>query len=433
MPPLQGEVTKSWVDNSNQDGKRPASLTLTLNGVPSGVTVPTPTVTGTDTNSWTYTWSGVPKYSSGSLITYTVSEENVPQGYEVSGSPANNGGTITNTHELLKTTISASKTWSDNNDNDGLRSSVGATVQLYKTVGSTKTAVGDAVNVPTTDGSFKTWTNLNQYENGVQIQYSVEETLPANCGNTVDNGDQNVAFGGTASFTNSHELETKTITVTKNWVDNSQWIENSDNWDGIRPTEVEVTLTGSDGKTYTESFGGTGNTWTKDFTVTKYYDQGTEVTFTAAETKTNVITGRDWFGTYACSDPVSTSDGFTITNTHTPRVIITYVLNGGRYLGSPDDIVEIYEAGETITIHAAPHRLGYTFRYWKGSVHHPGDAYVAIADHTFVAQWTRNSNPWGPQTGDNTPWLPWLGAMLLSGFGLTGDAVIRRRKRKEEK
>ena len=39
-------------------------------------------------------------------------------------------------------------------------------------------------------------------------------------------------------------------------------------------------------------------------------------------------------------------------------------------------------------------------------------------------------NPWSPQTGDHTPWLPWLGALLLSGLALAGDAVVRGRKRR---
>ena len=114
---------------------------------------------------------------------------------------------------------------------------------------------------------------------------------------------------------------------------------------------------------------------------------------------------------------------------------ITYKLNGGRYpyMGSTDDIIEVYPKGSTITIHARPYRTGYVFLYWQGSVHYPGDSYVANEDHVFVAQWQRR-NPWSPATGDNTPWLPWLGVLLLSGAALGADALIRKRKRgKDEK
>ncbi len=90
-------VTKVWDDADNQDGIRPETLTLTLNGAPEGTTVPASAVTKKG-NSWTYTWSGLPKYENGTEIRYTVTENSVPAGYTVSGSPAQNGGTITNTH-----------------------------------------------------------------------------------------------------------------------------------------------------------------------------------------------------------------------------------------------------------------------------------------------------------------------------------------------
>ena len=39
-------------------------------------------------------------------------------------------------------------------------------------------------------------------------------------------------------------------------------------------------------------------------------------------------------------------------------------------------------------------------------------------------------NPWSPQTGDHTPWLPWFGVLLVSGLALAGDALLRSRKRR---
>ncbi len=57
-------VTKSWADSSDQDGIRPDTLELTLNGLPDGTTAPIPTITKSeDGNSWTYTWSDVPVYT----------------------------------------------------------------------------------------------------------------------------------------------------------------------------------------------------------------------------------------------------------------------------------------------------------------------------------------------------------------------------------
>ena len=48
----------------------------------------------------------------------------------------------------------------------------------------------------------------------------------------------------------------------------------------------------------------------------------------------------------------------------------------------------------------------------------------------FIVRNSLRHNPWSPQTGDHTPWLPWLSALLLSGLALGGDAVIRGRKRR---
>ncbi len=114
-------VSKVWDDNSDQDHLRPTSLELTLNGLPTGTTAPTPTVTK-DGNTWTYTWSGLPKYDNdGKEINYTVTEETVPTGYEPSGSPASPGGTITNTHTHETVSITVSKEWKDENDAEGFR------------------------------------------------------------------------------------------------------------------------------------------------------------------------------------------------------------------------------------------------------------------------------------------------------------------------
>jgi pilin isopeptide linkage protein/LPXTG-motif cell wall-anchored protein len=89
--------------------------------------------------------------------------------------------TITNTYVPVTTKVTVKKTWDDNGNEAGARPS-NATIQLYKTVKGTKTAVGSPVTV----GSDKdTWTaeftNLPVYEKGEEIVYSVEETLPDGC------------------------------------------------------------------------------------------------------------------------------------------------------------------------------------------------------------------------------------------------------------
>ncbi|MBR2599702.1 MAG: Cna B-type domain-containing protein [Erysipelotrichaceae bacterium] len=108
-------VKKVWDDGNNQDKTRPSSLTLTLNGLPEGVAAPTPEVVK-DGDTWTYTWKGLPKYNDeGGTITYTASEDNVPAAgdgtYECTGSPASDGGEITNTYEPKTIDIPVKKVW----------------------------------------------------------------------------------------------------------------------------------------------------------------------------------------------------------------------------------------------------------------------------------------------------------------------------------
>ena len=110
-------------------------------------------------------------------------------------------------------------------------------------------------------------------------------------------------------------------------------------------------------------------------------------------------------------------------------VTITYDLNGGTYNGSPEDIVETYERGTAISIHAAPVRDGYTFLYWKGSEYQPNDTYEAVEDHTFVAQWEKGASP-GPTPGPTpapTPaksGMPSIGDTMPAGPALLSALVL---------
>ena len=171
-------VNKAWADNSNQDGKRPVDLTLTVNNVPQGVTVPTPEITKNG-NTWTYTWKGLPRYTQNSdgktEIIYTVTENDVPEGYECTGSPANNKGTITNTHTPEKTAVSVQKVWDDNNNIGNIRPAA-INVQLYTGEGDAKEPFGNPVALNVGGLWAYTWENLDKYADGVPIVYTVDET-----------------------------------------------------------------------------------------------------------------------------------------------------------------------------------------------------------------------------------------------------------------
>ena len=106
---------------------------------------------------------------------------------------------MTNSYTPKKTKISVAKTWDDANDQDGKRDDYTFTVQLYKKVG---TAAGEPVNasenvdVPTSNGTFNSWTDLPVYENGTPITYYIVETLPAGTEYTKDGDGESDAAGG---------------------------------------------------------------------------------------------------------------------------------------------------------------------------------------------------------------------------------------------
>ena len=74
-------VTKVWSDDENESGKRPESVTIIL--LADGKECDK--IELSETNNWTHTFEGVTFYDENHKeITYSVSEENVPEGYEVS-------------------------------------------------------------------------------------------------------------------------------------------------------------------------------------------------------------------------------------------------------------------------------------------------------------------------------------------------------------
>ncbi len=116
---------------------------------------------------------------------------------------------------------------------------------------------------------------------------------------------------------------------------------------------------------------------------------------------------------------------------------MTYVLNGGIYNGSTDDIIESYPNGTVISIHEASTRERCKFTYWKGSEYQPGDQYTVEGDHTFTAQWEKEEptpeptpGPVLPRTGDNTNLALWIMLMIagLLGIGVAIFGHIRKKR-----
>ena len=100
--PLETEVTvtKKWVDDENSQKTRPnpEEVTVTLTGTVEGTDYSkTYTEKLNEDNSWTYTFTKLPKNEKGEEIQYSVKEE-VPENYTATTSgDMTTGYTITNT------------------------------------------------------------------------------------------------------------------------------------------------------------------------------------------------------------------------------------------------------------------------------------------------------------------------------------------------
>ena len=118
-PPPTTQVTgkKIWVDDSNAHKTRPNAITVTLYADGAAVNA-TPTWTGTNQDTWTFTFSNLPAVNAnGETIEYTVKEATV-EGYESTV----DGTTITNklipreTKEYKE--LTGHKTWQEVSAND---------------------------------------------------------------------------------------------------------------------------------------------------------------------------------------------------------------------------------------------------------------------------------------------------------------------------
>ena len=291
-------VIKEWADSGNQDGIRPASLTVDLTN---GTTV-VDTVTLNAENNWTATVEHLPKYNNGQLITYTWSEKNLPSGYTLNNTSAN--GTITtlsNTHTTAKVKVSVEKTWNDKDNQDGIRPS-SVSVQLK----ADGVDVGSTVTLDATNSWKYEWTGLDKNKNGQPIVYSVDETA-------VPSGyTKNVTFTqdtqGNYSYTisNTHETEKVKISVEKIWDD-------KDNQDGKRADSVSVQLKADGADVGAPVTLDASNNWKTEWTgLAKNKNNGTPIIYSVDET--NVPTGYEKKVAFTQDEQGNYS--YTITNSH---------------------------------------------------------------------------------------------------------------------
>ena len=274
-------VTKIWNDNNNQDGIRD-SYEVTLTGVIEAQDEPVYENTVTLTKDKTsYTWTNLAKYNNGKEIKYTVDETKVPTGY----TKLVDGTKITNTHETLKTEVVGTKTWVDNNNQDGVRPKEIIVKLLANGVDTGKT-----VKV-TADSNWQySFTNLDTNSDGKEIKYTVEEQKVPNYTTKVDG----------YNIINTHEVEKTEVAGTKTWLDNN-------NQDGKRPDKITIRLLANNVDTGLKATASADTDWKYSFANLDKKANGKDIVYTVTEDEVESYQG--------------VIDGYNITNTHTPETI----------------------------------------------------------------------------------------------------------------
>ena len=228
-------VTKKWIDNSDAGNLRPEDIELILvrkEGSSTqklkkddlgaeGITLTGPVVNGTNSNQWTYTYSGL-WVANKQGTSYTYSVEEGKSGLTLANGdeyvPFDSGTTITNTL-TGKTEVTVTKTWADGGNADGFRGKI--TLELYadgmpkETVTLDRTGVVSQILNTFTDSGNRwsyTFEDLDKYDkNGKLIKYTVKETkAPDGYKQGTMEGDAQDGFEITNTLLTS-------VTVVKKW------------------------------------------------------------------------------------------------------------------------------------------------------------------------------------------------------------------------
>lgn len=297
VPSRNVSLTTEWNDSDNQDGSRPEKTTvqLTANGQPTGD--PVELNAG---NNWTYEWKQLlAEDEEGTNIVYRVTAD-APEDYtaKVTGS-ADDGFVVTYSHEIAKTSVTASVEWDDADDKDGIRPK-SVSFQL-KADGEN---VGDAITVNAGSNWTKTWEDLPEKKAGKALTYTVEVSdIPT------EEDQYTVTTSGDAAsgfvFKASHVPAAAEITAAATWDD-------AENQDGVRPESVEAELYADGASTGDKITLTAENNWTASFGEKELKKDGKSVEYTIKATEAEG---------YTVDVSGSGVNGFVLKYAHTSETI----------------------------------------------------------------------------------------------------------------
>ena len=288
----------TWDDADNQDGIRPKEVTLqlTADGEAVGDAI---TVKADSEGNWTKTWSNLPVNKEGAVgqaVVYTVEETGLPDGYTITTGTDEETGAITvkNSHTPAVKDLTVSAKWDDADDQDGVRP---ASVDAVLYAGDT--ATDKTVTLTAEENWTATIKDMPVYtagKVGEAVSYSLKAAKEVE-GYTSTTDGLNLTF--------SHKTAVTSVTATIAWDD-------ADNQDGIRPDNVSLQLkAGGEAVGSKITVDAANDKWTKTWDNLPLKKAGKKIEYTVEESNLRAEYTQKTTGTAA--------DGFTITNSYTPK------------------------------------------------------------------------------------------------------------------
>lgn len=295
---VQLTVSGMWNDDSNRDGIRPDSATVKIlaNGEFTGKTLDL-----SAKNNWAGAFTDLHKRAEGREIKYTVEEVRTevlsgidgPGSYAVAPSgDAESGYKFTHTHTPVRISLSGSKTWDDNDDQDGTRPE-SITVHLRQ-----NGEILESQTVSAEDGWKWTFTNLYKYSEGEEISYVLSE----------DNVENYTSSTSGMDITNRHTPEKTQVNVYKMWLD-------GEDCDGKRPENVTVHLLKGGDDTGKKIILSEESGWSGSFTELDKYEYGKPVSY---EIKEDAVEGYESTLIHGEDEQENT---WLIVNEHEPETV----------------------------------------------------------------------------------------------------------------
>ena len=271
-------VTKKWADANDQDGKRPDAVTVRLYA--DGKALEGMTATLNADNGWKHTFEGLPKYRDGGTeIVYTITEDAVP-GYTTAVD--NETFTVTNHYTPGKTSVSVTKNWDDNGNQDGMRPAV---IEIKLLADGADT--GKTLRLSAENAWSGTFGNLDEYKAGEKIRYSVQEV-------GVHGYESSISGDAVEGYvvTNRHVPERVEVSGRKIWRDASN--------QSLRPDCITIRLLANE-RAIAKVLVTAEDDWQWTFTDLPKYENGKQIVYSISEDKVEGYT--------------TTIDGYNVINT----------------------------------------------------------------------------------------------------------------------